>query len=103
MSRKGHAIGNRLGISKDWVSHFGSFKYGENLKKSFFIQQWLINTLEKLSIWFLSMRVVQKKNLTDIHVLVCYFSGSEPRINKVFFFFFFTGELVLESSRYWVF
>jgi hypothetical protein len=41
------------------------------------------------------MRVVQKKNLTDIHVLVCYFSGSEPRINKVFFFSF------LQENWYW--
>ena len=85
MSRKGHAIGNRLGISKDWLSHYSSFKYSNNLKKSFFIQQWLINSLEKLSIWFLSMRIIQKKNLTDIHVLICYFNGNAPKVHKVFF------------------
>ena len=95
MSRKGHAIGNRLGISKDWLSHFSSFKYSNNLKKSFFIQQWLINSLEKLSIWFLSMRLIQKKNLMDIHVLICYFNGSDPKVHKVFFKSF------LQNNWYW--
>jgi|TARA_Y100000296_G_C5180058_1_gene263643 hypothetical protein len=41
------------------------------------------------------MRLVQKKNLTDIHVLICYFNGSEPRINKVFFLSF------LQENWYW--
>lgn len=95
MSRKGNAIGNRLGISKDWKLHFGNFKVGNNLKKSFFIQQWLINNLEKLSIWFLSMRLVQKKNLTDIHILVCYFSGHAPKVHKVFF------KAFLQEDWYW--
>lgn len=85
MSRKGHAIGNRLGISKDWVSHFGSFKVGENIKKSFFIRQWLINMLSKLSVWFLSMRIIQRKNFMDIHILICYLNSVEPKIHNNYF------------------
>ena len=50
MSRKGNAIGNRLGISKEWITQYGFWRQDEQFKKSFFIQKIITNYLEKFSI-----------------------------------------------------
>jgi hypothetical protein len=50
MSRKGNALGNRLGLSKDWISQFGFTQQGENVKNFIFIRQLIINFLEKFHI-----------------------------------------------------
>jgi hypothetical protein len=41
--------------------------------------------LSKLSVWFLSMRIIQRKNFMDIHILICYLNSVEPKIHNNYF------------------
>jgi hypothetical protein len=82
MSRKGNALGNRLGLSKDWISQFGFTQQGENVKNFIFIRQLIINFLEKFHIWFLDLRVVQKKNIINVYVLINYLNHKKKPLIK---------------------
>ena len=86
MSRKGNVLGNRLGICKNWKTHINVNKHATILSKTYFIKQFVINSLTKMSsLWILNNYIIKKKNVIDIYILYCSPWVKKMAIYNIFF------------------
>lgn len=93
MSQEHSVIGNRLGISKDWLSDFGFYNYRENLKESLYIRECVLRRAIRFNLKIIDLKLTKQKNAMEVHILGAHFTRGIPLIHKNFF--------MLKAKAFW--